>query len=394
MHAYERLPSERQTAIDRHSGLPVTRLTDTIGNSHALYFSQPSWTRDDAYLICASERDHGNQLYAIELASGELLRLTDFEPADDYAHVFCYTALNPLRDELYCWRGRQLWAIDLASGERQALASCPDGYREHGTAVSADGRMLYTSISRDLSAELGPRDGTDLSIELHYHAAKPHSAIWAIDLVSGERRVIWDEAVGITHVLTSPTDADLVIFCHEGPWLQVEQRIWGLRPSVGQPWPIISRDPDWGIGHEFWLADGSGIGYHARYREGTWRHAAGFVAADGSDHWQAELSVPTQHAHGASRDWMLFDGTREAGDFLLVAQRTADGWQDPRCLAAHHSSRHGHNTHVHAHVRSDGRQVVYTSDRRGYSDVYLIDLPEDLQALPPYPGKPFRYYWQ
>jgi oligogalacturonide lyase len=195
-------------------------------------------------------------------------------------------------------------------------------------------------------------------------------------------------------VNASPTLADVITFCHEGPWLEIDQRIWGLRLSGGPPWPIIPHDPDWGIGHKFWCQDGETIGYHARYKEGTWKHAAGFVRFDNSEHFQAEIDVPTHHAHSVAADRMVLDGTRESGNYLMVIERQGDRWSTPRVLCRHDSSRHGHSTHVHPRLRADGKQVCFSSDRNRYTDVYLVDIPDDLTVLPEWPGKPYRYYWE
>ena len=125
----------------------------------------------------------------------------------------------------------------------------------------------------------------------------------------------------------------------EGPWLDIDQRIWGLRLSGGDPWPILPKEDDWGVGHEFWFDDGLTIGYHARYKEGTWRHALGWVTADNAESFQAECAVPTHHAHGRMRDRFVLDGTRESGDYLFVVDREGDGWAPPRVLCAHDTGR-------------------------------------------------------
>jgi oligogalacturonide lyase len=399
IHYLQRLRSERETYTDQVSGVLVNRLTQTTGHSHSLYFTNDSWTHDYRYLICASERSGiGNQLFAVELASGDLLQLTDLHGDEDIPHIYNYAALSPIGQHVVLWYSNTLWRLDLIDGSLFALWQCPDGYRVHGTSVNADGSFVFTSISQDLSHRFGARDGTNIAAEQAYHQAKPHSRVMAISMTGtntgNPAGVLWEEAYPITHVNASPTDPDLMVFCHEGPWLAVDQRMWGLRLSDPTPWPILPRVPEWGVGHEFWHADGKTIGYHARFHQGTWRHAAGFVTADNTEAWQAELNVPTQHAVALHRDWMILDGTREGGEYLLLVQREGNQWAPARILAQHHCSRHHSRAHVHARLRSDGKQLVYTSDKRTYSDVYLIDIPDDKASLPLWSEKPFRYYWQ
>lgn len=403
MFVIETLPAEGAVARDPVSGLPVRRLTGAVGHSHALYFTEDGWTADGKHLLLGSERACGNELYAAELSSGRLLRLSALHPGGNHPtlpHVFNYVSINRTRPECYCWRAGTLFALDLATGRSRDLYSLPAGHEEHGTSVTADGAWVLTAYSEDITARTGRHDrGTDRSAARAMAAARPHSRIMAIPTAGGAARVVFEDDAFITHVNASPTRPHLATFCHEGPWLEIDQRMWGLcldglGGRIGEPWAILPKDPAWGVGHEYWLADGETLGFHARHREGTWRHAAGFVRHDNSESWQAELAVPTQHAHAVTRDWVLLDGTREAGEFLLAVPREGDGWGVPRVLCRHDASRHHHRAHVHARIRSDGKQVVFTSDRRDYSDVYLVDVPSDIRALPPYPGKPYTYYWQ
>jgi oligogalacturonide lyase len=39
---------------------------------------------------------------------------------------------------------------------------------------------------------------------------------------------------------------------------------------------------------------------------------------------------------------------------------------------------------VHAHPRFDaqGKRLLFTSDKNGYANLYLVDIPENLTVLP------------
>jgi oligogalacturonide lyase len=386
----EILPPESTTAPDPCSGLPVTRLTRAVGHSHALYFTSDGWTRDGAHLIIASERCRGYDLYACRLADHALLRLTDLGPAPESApHVHNYAALSPVADRLAYWHGASLRVLDLGSGADSEIHHA--GAAEvHGLSWTADGARILTCVS----GASGAGAGTSTEERNRWLAAPPRSRVLAIDAAGGGSRVLHEEDWLITHVNASPTDPDLCVFCHEGPWLEIRQRIWGLRVSGGAPWPVVPRDPDWGVGHEYWLADGRTVGFHARQREGDWRHAAGFADVVGGAVWMAELALPTHHAVARDRDLLILDGTRATGGWLLAVPREGDRWGGPRVLCAHDASRHHHRAHVHPRLSRDGRQVVFTSDRRGTSDACLVPVPADVRTLPPWPGRPRRYYWE
>jgi oligogalacturonide lyase len=71
------MKAEWETTPDRISGIEVTRLTNYKGHSHHLYFTNPGWYDGGKRLLFASERNNRNNLFGIELASGEIEQLTD-----------------------------------------------------------------------------------------------------------------------------------------------------------------------------------------------------------------------------------------------------------------------------------------------------------------------------
>ncbi|TVR14384.1 MAG: hypothetical protein EA401_04680 [Planctomycetota bacterium] len=389
MHYYERIPSQVSSAADPHSGLPCSRLTAAVGHSHCLYFTSDGWTADQQYLIIAGERAAtGNQLYAVELASGDAVRITDCRPGAVPDHHFNYASLSPDGSRIAYWNGKDLTILTLESGREEVIYQAQG--EVHGTSWTADGRAVLTCRSQHSSVG----NGSSTADRLRWLEQPPLSQVISVASDGSATHVLHEAQWLITHVNASPIDPDLCTFCHEGPWLEIDQRIWGLRLSGGSPWPVVPRDPDWGVGHEYWCADGVTVGYHARHRDGTWRHAAGFCHVLSGDVWQAELAVPTHHAVAISPNRVFLDGTRSSGEWLLAVDRQGDEWAQPRVLCRHDSSRHHHRAHVHARPRADGRVLAFNSDRRGYTDVYLIDVPSDISALPEWPGTPYRYYWE
>jgi oligogalacturonide lyase len=48
----------------------------------------------------------------------------------------------------------------------------------------------------------------------------------------------------------------------------------------------------------------------------------------------------------------------------------------------HKSSMHFQQVHPHPRFTAEGKQVLYTSDRSAYGNLYLVDVPEDVGSLP------------
>jgi len=83
--------------------------------------------------------------------------------------------------------------------------------------------------------------------------------LFTINLKTGELKKIHGENTWLGHIQFSPTDPDLLMFCHEGPWQKVD-RIWTIRMASGEVKLMHKRTVENEIaGHEFFSPDGKTI---------------------------------------------------------------------------------------------------------------------------------------
>lgn len=390
-------PAEWRDYTDRRTGVNVRQLTDYKSHSHHLYFTNPGWYDNNRKLLFGCDRDNRTNLFSLDLASGEITQLTDLAPVPPpYETTFLNTSVNPVRDEAYFWVGRQLMALDLQTYALRPLWDLPDGFVYTMTNCTADGKYVCTCIYEDLSEKL------QIDLLRGYigfeetWAARPLSKIVRIAVDGGGGEVMWEEESWIGHINTSPTQAHLLTFCHEGPWDRVDNRIWGLDLNTGAAWKIRARgDDEASVGHEHWYADGIHIGYHGRRPSGD--QFFGRVRYDDSD--RLEIDTPhvtrrlhpddhdhlaTSHiAHYHANDLDLIVG--DAGTTVHLWRWNGEGFDSPRVLCDHFSSMHIQQLHVHPRISPDDQYVLFTSDRSGYGNLYLATIP-DFETLPPLGG--------
>jgi oligogalacturonide lyase len=97
-------------------------------------------------------------------------------------------------------------------------------------------------------------------------AARLPMVLFTIDLKTGERRELLRSTDWLNHLLFSPTEPTLLMYCHEGPWHKVD-RIWTIRADESQNQLIHTRTMAMEIaGHEFWALDGKTIWYDLQTR--------------------------------------------------------------------------------------------------------------------------------
>lgn len=376
MTVKRRWPAEASEFTDPLSGVQVRRLTAYRGHTHHFYFTNPGWYDKNARLLVASDRENRTNLFGLELASGELLQLTDLEPLPLPREVeFLRACVNDQNNEVYYWYGLELVALDLHSLQSRVLYAMPEGWDVSMINCSADGRHLYASISEDMSDRfrvdylrgyVGFRETWE---------ARPLSQIVRIAVDGSGGEAIFEEQYWIGHVNTSPTLNDLLTFCHEGPWDLVDNRIWGMNTASGQVWKIRARKGSESIGHEYWHADGERIGYHGRNPEGT--QFLGHARYDDTDHVEVSFPGKTGHIHSNDPELIVGDG----GHVVRLWRWNGTGYDGPRALCRHDSSMKIQQLHVHPRFDPQGRYVVFTSDVSGYGDVYQVAVP-DFESLP------------
>lgn len=377
-------PAESRTFHDPETGVRITQLTDHKAHSHHTYFTNPGWYDEGRRLLFASDRGNATNLYGLDLASHEFRQLTDLpDGATVASNLFHSVSLNPLRDEAYFWHGRELVALDLNSLDQRILHTTPQRFGEGGTTnVTADGSAVMISYSEDLSDRFAMDMGNGYIGFREYWEARPLSRILRVPVDGADADVVHEDRAWIGHVNTSPTRANLLTFCHEGPWHLVDHRIWLLDLDTGAASRIRPTTGTEMVGHEYWLKDGESIGYHGwtggREQTGPFH---GAVSQDGTGLWEAPLAESSMHYHSRDLEMIVGDGTKRQPR-LMVWEREGDSFGPPRLLHRHRGSFQTQALHVHPTVSPDSTQVLFTSDARGYGAVHLLDLPDDLGELP------------
>jgi oligogalacturonide lyase len=375
-------PSELRTYEDPRTGVEVRQLTNYRAHSHHFYFTNNGWYANESKLLFASDRENKTDLFSIDLKSGDITQLTDLTPLPLPREVeFLRACANPVRDEAYFWYGYDLIALDLNTLEQRALYRMPDGFDVSMINCSADGQHVYCSISEDMSH----RFRVDLLRGYigfrETWAAMPLSQIVQVAVDDSGSKVVWEENYWVGHVNTSPQHPHLLTFCHEGPWQEVDNRIWGINVLTGDVWKIRPcEEPGEAVGHEYWHADGEMIGYHGRYADG--RGFFGHIRYDNTGRIEVPFDTKqfkSPHGHFYSNDIQLV--VSDVGPTVDLWRWNGQDYGEARALCSHDSSFKTQQQHVHPRFNTAATQVVFTSDVSGYGNVYLVAVP-DFDSLP------------
>lgn len=377
-------PAEDERYTDPASGADVRRMTSHPGaGDWHLYFTEHGWYDDGRRLLFRSERDGTRQLYAADLETGQIVQVTDL---DGFAGE---NALDHENHLVYVWVDETLVSVDLDSLRVDDVHyEVPDGFAAGSFDVAADGESLYVSIMEEV--DVGP-DESSFRVKFE---AEPYTEIMQIPVGGGEPETLVEtERWANSHVCASPTRPELFLYCEEGPWDEVENRIWTVNTDTDETWQVRDVPESGGVGHEYWMT-GERVGYHGARRDVEGKERvdnpepfAGSARYDDTDH--REASLPSEiyaltHTHAVGPDRIFCDGTFDRAPYGLMFRWDEDHgeYDGPRIVARYDWYEEG--PHPHTRVSPDGEHLAFDSARYdGHSNMYLVDIP-DFEDLPAY----------
>ncbi len=380
--------------IDPETGHRVVRLTDEPGSA-SLYFNQNGYTPDGKGMLYTSPAG----IHVLNLATRETrllvkgrARLIDAGRKSSY---------------LYFTRDGAVFQANTDTGQERKIATLPprggiatvnaDETLLAGTAIVGEGTDFGLNRRPPApSTQAHPLDQAANKGQMMEDrwAAKLPMRMFTVNIQTGEIRDIHHATDWLNHLLFSPTDPTLLMFCHEGPWHKVD-RIWTIRTDGTQLKKIHTRTMAMEIfGHEFWSPDGRTIWYDLQ-------------TPRGEDFWLSSYRVETgaRHWYHLQRDeWSIHfnvtpDGTMMCGDggdpgqvakakngqwiYLFRPEPTPDrGLSDPRFVQTGvlraeklvNMAKHQYRLEPNVSFTPDQKWVVFRSNMFGDTYVFAVSV--------------------
>ena len=384
-------PAEWRDYSDPLTGRRVRQLTNSSAEDYHLYFYNPSVTPDGKYLIFISERTEISNLFRLDLQSGEIVQLTDAPPIRAEYWPFteavkgvgsCLPAIGNRGKEVFYFVGTDLFAVEVETLKERQILSLPADRRPSMLQANASGETLvFATWDELLFMERSQRAYVGEKFPDEHFFQETTSTIMRVDAITGQaEEVLCKEKFWINHVHVNPQDRDFILFCHE--YSSLPDRMWLLNVSSGQCGPIPGQSRDEWYEHEFWSNDGQRIYFHGGSRSDNTQGFCGCCSVDGTKYIKAYHSTSGRsYAHynlHPDGETMVTDGEARPGCISKV--HLCDGKQVFEVLCRHDSYTFGDDQRCHPHpsFTPDGRQVIFTSNRTGSSNVYLTDWEGEL----------------
>jgi oligogalacturonide lyase len=242
-------------------------------------------------------------------------------------------------------------------------------------------RMFGTRTNLSPAEELAARKEDNLSRRL----ANPRCMAFVFtDLKTGRSTTNGYQYAWLNHLQFSPTDPNLLLYCHEGTWHEVD-RIWTIRTDGSHQRLMHKRAMDMEIaGHEFWSADGKTIWFDLQTPRSEKFWIAGVNVKTGKEiRYPLERDWWSVH-YNISRDGKLFAG--DGGDPGQVAFAKDGMWINlfrpqrdgtvarERLVNMSKQDYHGSNGEPNVRITPDNKWVVFRSNMFGAVHVYAVSI--------------------
>jgi oligogalacturonide lyase len=373
--------SEFYAFRDSVTGREVVRLTPPEYISHQMYFYSKMFTNDSKKLIIGNKRTGKYHYYMLDLENGETRQLTEED------EMFSFGAHLTADDRsIILNHGPAMYVMDLKTLKEEKIHETPGEWAGMGVGFSDDYRTAI--FTETLKADLLPpqKGWGGFSAQMK---KKPLCRIVLFDMETGKRIVVYEEKVWMSHPQIRPGDPNTIMFCHEGPWDEVDARLWlinadGTNLRCAHP----RTTPNEQMGHEYFLSDGSALAF-VHFASKTYGENA-TVRFINPDTLEEKVLMPCSgYSHMYSNldnTLIVGDGTKRTPENHVVAADSDNQWiymidvkkKKEERLCFHGTSEKTYDTnqdaHVHASFSPDSKKVVFTSDREGMPCVYLCTI--------------------
>ncbi len=363
-----RFPSEHLTLEDEVTGVEVIALTTSRHNNSKFYQTHPQWTPDGEYIVFRSSRADG-QAYAISMKNYEIVQVTTGDWGSNLH-------LGWEKNVAYFFRDEKLIELDL----EQLLNDSENGTVQQDPAAYTE---VITTLPEGIRESGGV--GLDANEERIFFASRLEedlSAIYSIDLGSGELTKLKEIPFWVNHLQANPWVSGEIMYCWETGG-DAPQRMWHL--SVDENGdvnnrPLYKEKADEWVTHELFIGPDhimfNVMGHLDRLRTNstgvfTMNIRNGEVErhgqAEAGGYWHSDGTQDLKWGVADTFDGSLYRLNLETGERELLTTG-----HRPRSKGPFTQEAHSHHS-----ISPDGEWVLFNSSMLTSSDIMLVPLHPD-----------------
>jgi oligogalacturonide lyase len=334
-----------KTWIDKDTGHRIVRLTEEPGSA-SFYFNVNSYTPDGNEMVYTTpEGISVLDLRTLKTRSVVKGRVHTLEVGHKTPSIFYTKVLDgtpePKTPAEFANAPKAVYSTNLDTGETKMLAKIPDhaglvtinadetlaaGTFEEGEGGRSN--QEYRATDHTATSQTSPLDQPRNKGEMMERrlAARIPLTLFTLDLTGSGKLtpLIQHSTDWINHLLFSPGDPHLLMYCHEGSWQKVD-RIWTIHTDGTHNQLMHKRFMQMEIaGHEFWGKTGDTLYYDLQTPRGQDFWLASINLKNGERIWYHMQRNEWSIHFNVNKDATLFTG--DGGDPGQVAKAPDGEW--------------------------------------------------------------------
>lgn len=372
--------------IDKDTGHRVVKLSNRSGSNRCFYFHNNPFVGNEmlfhgtipAPLGATISPGMGNaltQIFAVNLKTLNIRQVTQ-ELYDVDTEVLCKKT-----KELFYQHNDTVFCFNIKSMSKRIITVIPRDLKGTIYAVNCNGSILAGVLDcpeMDSLLAQYPKQGEHFRVR---GLSEIERSIFTIDIHSGKVRKLFSDGAWLSHLQFSPTNPSLLMFCHEGPWDEVD-RIW-IMDVVKQTPPRLMhkrRIKKEIAGHEWWGKDGKYIYFDLQMPVGK-KFFIGKVDVRTGKECEYELQRDewSVHFNSSPNDKLLAGdgGTKNSvaaslnGQWIYKYDYENERLKTTRLVNMRNSN---YRIEPNVHFSPNRKWVIFQSNFEGKGNIYAVGL--------------------
>lgn len=380
-------PNMPREWIDKDTRHKIVRLTSNDRSNLSFYFHNNPFVGDKmVYFSTQKTRDAAakqetynsnaadRQLYLLDLKTLQSERLTNSTSpmTGEIVSAKLNEAFYQVKDSVF--------AVNLSTKKTRLIYVFPDDFKAGITTINADGTLLGGAKSSDEEKELFRKNpGKSSYFNIIYEAKLPRT-LFTINIKTKQLNKIFTDSAWLNHIQFSPTNPQLLMFCHEGPWHKVD-RIWTIDVNSKEIKLIHKRTMPMEIaGHEWISKDGKTIWFDLQQPRGETFFVAGVELATGKEKkYELQRNEWSVHYTSSKNDQVFAgDGGHPGsvakapdGQWIYLFKPDGNKFRSEKLVNMKH---HQYQLEPNVHFSPDQKWIIFRANFEGKENVYAVEI--------------------
>ncbi len=277
-----------------------------------------------------------------------------------------------IKDSVFC--------TNIDSRQTKLIYVFPEDFKASITSLNADETLLGGAWATDKEKDILKANPNKSDYFNKIYESKQLRTLFTVNGKTGVLTKLFSDTAWLNHVQFSPTDPNLLMFCHEGPWHKVD-RIWTIELDTKKVKLMHKRTMDMEIaGHEWFSPDGKIIYYDLQQPRSTTFFVGGTDVKTGVEKKYSLTRNEWSIHFNISPDQKLFCGDggdpgqvakAPDGEWLYLFRPDGDKFVSEKLV---HMNHHNYHLEPNVHFSPDGKWIIFRANFEGIEQVYAVEI--------------------